>query len=87
MSQKTRILFPVLLGSNQYTALIAFTPSLALISEQDSPGSSGIEPSGTIGKFTYRLKWGKSIECIRYYGATEGLHFEWLLHCIQNAKE
>ena len=47
MSQKTRILLPVLLGSNQCTALFASTPSLALISEQDSPGSSGIEPSGT----------------------------------------
>ena len=36
-----------LLSSSQYAALCASIPSLALISEQDSPGSLGMEPRGT----------------------------------------
>ena len=45
------MMFPDLLGScNQYTVVRASTPSLALISEQDSAGNSGMDPSGTNGK-------------------------------------
>lgn len=45
------MIMPDLLGSsNQYTAVRASSPSLALISEQDSAGNSGMDPSGTNGK-------------------------------------
>lgn len=45
------MIMPDLLGSsNQYTMVRASSPSLALISEQDSAGNSGMDPSGTNGK-------------------------------------
>ena len=45
------MMFPGLLGSsNQYAVDCASIPSLALISEQDSAGNWGIDPSGTNGK-------------------------------------
>ena len=45
------MMFLDLLGSsNQYTAVRASSPSLALISEQDSAGNSGMDPSGTNDK-------------------------------------
>lgn len=47
MSQWVRTDNPVLLSSNQYLPLSACPPSLALISLQDSAGTSGTDPRGT----------------------------------------
>ena len=60
--------------SNQYLPLTACSPSLALISLQDSAGNSGIEPRGTneqtqIAYFFMTVceemlqtkKWGKEV--------------------------
>ena len=49
------MMFPDLLGSyNQYTVVRASSPSLALISEQDSAGNSGMDPSGTNHKKRFK---------------------------------
>ena len=54
-SQRASTAFPEFVGSNQTIPLATLSPSLALISAQDSAGSSGMEPRGT-GKIKRKIK-------------------------------